>query len=786
MWFLNRLQGEAGNYNVPVAYRVRGEVDVVALGRAVNDVIAQHEVLRTVFPARAGRPRQVVREPAAAWVELECVEVAAGEVSGVLAAAAAYPFDLTGEIPVRAWLLRLSAREHVLVLVVHHIACDGWSLGPLLRDLGVAYRARRGGGVPEFVELPVQYADFALWQRELLGDPDDPGSAAGRQLAFWRRELAGLPEGLDLDVFGERLGGSSVLGGRVVGEVPVGVHRLLCGLARGAGCSLFMVVQAVLGVLLARHGAGGDVPVGTPVAGRVEPSLDDVVGFFVNTVVLRVRMSGDPTFRELLSRVRSTDLSAFTHQDVPFDQVVRVVNPRRSVRRHPLFQVMFAFQSYAVAELVLEGLSVTPEYLTERTTRFDLRLEVVERLAPGGAPDGIEVALTHALDLVSTEAAERLLQEFIELLATVPAEPDRHIQGIGRAGDARPAPAAPVRRAGRGGRAAFVCSPYGQQWVGMGRKLFETASTFRETVAACDAELSRLAGWSLVRELFLGEPEARTGDVGVMQPVVLALQLGLASWLEEQGVRPVGVTGHSLGEIAACTVAGILELPEAVRIAYHYSDQQRRVASAGRGMAVVELSVAELEEFLAEFGGRSTIAAMNGPRTTALAGERTELEAAVTELQARDIPGSLIRVDLPAHSPAIEPVMLDLEREIGPVSSRPGRIPMVSSVTGQPLRWHEVDAGYFARNLRQPVRLADATARLLADGCDVLVEVSTHPVLAPALEQSVLAAGSSAVVVPTMRRAPDDRDGLRQALVELARLGFPVSAAGFDEGPSDS
>ncbi|QTR02794.1 acyltransferase domain-containing protein [Saccharothrix algeriensis] len=765
LWFLNRLHGDAAHYNMPIAHRLTGPLDTAALAAALRDLVARHEVLRTAYPDWDGVAQQVVLEPDEAPVEPAVEPVSGAGLAAALTEAAGYPFDLTEETPLRARLLRLADDDHVLLLVVHHIACDGWSLAPLLRDLGAAYAARRAGAAPDWEPLPVQYADYALWQHEVLGRADDPDSVLSRQSRFWRGELAGMPERLRLDCLRERPPVLSHRGGRVDGVIPGEVHAALVRLAKETGASVFMLAQAALATALTLAGAGTDIAIGIPSAGRSDAALDDLVGFFVTTLVLRTRTDGDPSFTELVNRVRTTDLAAFANQDVPFDHLVQVVNPVRSPAWHPLVQVVLAYQNTAPAELAMPGLVVAPVPVEEHITRFDLRFELVER--PVGAGAGIAVGLTYALDLVTRADAAALLDRFTDLVAAAAARPDLPISALGagaRRGAGLPPPVAAAKTRGR---AAFVFSPYGQQWVGMGRTMFRTEPVFRAALEQCASALAEHTGWSLVDELFLDEPAARTDDVGVMQPVVFAVQVGIARWLEAHGVRPSSVVGHSVGEIAACAVAGVLDLPDAVRLVHHYSDQQRRVAGPGHGMAVAELSADDLRARLPA-GSPLGVAAHNGPRTTVLAGPAAELAELVAALRADDVLCAMVRVDLAAHSAAIDPIMDDLVRAVGPLRPKPGRVPVVSSVTGAELDWRAADAAYFARNLRQTVRLSEAVARLLPDH-DVLVEVSAHPVLAPALLQC--AAGTPVDVVATMRNGDDDSAGPRAALAALTDRG---------------
>ncbi|MGW4755486.1 amino acid adenylation domain-containing protein [Streptomyces chartreusis] len=428
LWFLSRMGTPAGTYNIPLAVRLTGPLDAPALTAALADVVARHESLRTVFAEADGLPSQLVlsrEEAAEAGARMEVVRLPGEEaLPGALAAEAAHPFDLSAQVPLRARLFALGADRHILALTVHHIAADGWSLQPLARDVVTAYRARLAGGAPDWEPLPVRYADYARWQRELLGAKDDPDSLIARELAHWREALAGLPEELELPADFPRPARAGGRGGSVAHTVPAETHARLAELARRSGASLFMAVQAGLAALLTRLGAGTDIPLGSPVAGRTDDAVRDLVGCFVNTLVLRTDTAGDPAFAELLARVRESDLTAYAHAELPFEHLVDELKPARSLARQPLVQVVLSFQNAAGPLPGMEGVTASVESVSSTTAKFDLSFEVTERAAADGAPGGLDILLEYSADLFTEATADRVAHALATLLDSAARTPD--------------------------------------------------------------------------------------------------------------------------------------------------------------------------------------------------------------------------------------------------------------------------------------------------------------------------------------------------------------------------
>ncbi|SIO89920.1 Siderophore biosynthesis non-ribosomal peptide synthetase modules @ Bacillibactin synthetase component F [Nocardiopsis sp. JB363] len=421
LWLIDRVHESGGAYNVPLAVRVDDPLDPDILPAAVMDLVGRHEVLRTAIrtdPADTGVP---VPHPLPA----DTVDVAARALSGPLdaelARITAQPFDLAERPPLRVRLLTGPeiGEGCVILVVLHHLVADEWSFGPLLRDLDTAYRARARGRAPDWAPLPLQYADYAAARLDWLGAADDPDSPLGGRLVHWRHSLAGLPDELVLPTDRPRPALPSHTGGLVQVPVDTELHSALTELAVAHGVTVFMVVQAAVATLLHRLGAGEDIPLGSPVADRADEGLQDTVGFFLNTLVLRLDLSGRPTFAELLARVREVDLAGFANADAPFDTVVEALRPQRSVSRHPLFQTMVSYQRRPRGT---DRLFDSTTQLVETpldTARFDLEFAYVE-----DPERGTRLALNHSSDLFDTGTAELIAARLVHLLDRVAADPD--------------------------------------------------------------------------------------------------------------------------------------------------------------------------------------------------------------------------------------------------------------------------------------------------------------------------------------------------------------------------
>ncbi|AUX42318.1 NRPS protein [Sorangium cellulosum] len=417
LWFLQALTPDGVHYNTPAAVRARGELSLEVLGRVLTEIVRRHEVLRTVFSERGGVPVQVVREPGAVAVSVE--EAAAGLGAEERESAlrvwverhASERFSLSEGPLLRASVLRLSSTEHVIFLGTHHIVTDGWSMGVLVREVGALYEAFLAGERSPLPELEIQYGDFAVWQRRWL-----QGEVLSRQVSFWKEQLSGVSP-LELPTSRPRPAQPSYRGAVHRQRLPRSLSRQVAALGRDCNATVFMTLLAAFDVLLSRYARQEDVCVGTPIANRSHAGLEGLIGFFVNTLVMRADLSGNPSFREVVGRVRDRALAAYAHQDIPFEQVVEAVNVERDLGRHPLFQVMFILQNAPQGELSLQGLTLEGVGFETGTAKFDLTLSMVE------GDEGLEAGWEYSTDLFDAESVSRMARHFEALLTAVVAEP---------------------------------------------------------------------------------------------------------------------------------------------------------------------------------------------------------------------------------------------------------------------------------------------------------------------------------------------------------------------------
>ncbi|WP_062393756.1 non-ribosomal peptide synthetase [Gordonia phthalatica] len=421
MWVLNRLDPESAAYNVPVVLTLTGAVDLDVLRAAVVDVVARHEVLRTTFPESGTGASQRIWgvDEVSTYLDWSVLDSSDAVVADLLRG-----FDLTTEFPIRVRLTRVDAETTLFAVVMHHIAADGESTGPLLTDVLTAYAARAAGDEPQFGDMPVQFADFAIWQHEVLGAPDDADSVVGRQLAYWRTRLAGLPDVLTLPTDRPRPQVATSNGGRVSFTIPAEIASTAVEVAAAHDVTPFMVVHAALSVLLARLSGTDDIAVVTPTAGRGQRVLEPVVGMFVNSLVLRAQVEPDMSFESLLTQVRGGDLDAYAHADVPFESVVDALDPVRSQAFEPLAQVMLSFNPGASldgVQMELGDLTIAPVERPDVVAQRDLTMTVSQSDADWSGE------LTYAADLFDESTADRMAQTFVRLLGDLVAAPDRAV-----------------------------------------------------------------------------------------------------------------------------------------------------------------------------------------------------------------------------------------------------------------------------------------------------------------------------------------------------------------------
>jgi amino acid adenylation domain-containing protein len=424
LWLIDQMEKESGLYNVPSAVLLRGDLDLNALEQSLNAIVRRHESLRTVFAIVDGSPVQVITSSLALSVAITDLsdlpeEESRAEVMRLASEEASRPFDLQKGPLVRAGLLRLGMKRHVLLLTMHHIVSDGWSMGVFFRELSSLYASFTRGEAPALPELPVQYADFAVWQREWLS-----GEVLETQLAYWKKQLAGAPSVLEIPTDRPRPAVERKRGAVESFTLPAGLLDGLKELSRREDSTLFITLLAALQVLLYRYSGQEDIVVGTPIANRNRAEVEGLIGFFVNTLALRTKVSGEISFRELLAKVRETALAAYAHQDLPFEKLVQELNPERSLSHTPLFQVMFQVANASAEELRFPGLRLSTVKFKDETSKFDLSLAIV------CGEEGCAGSLRYNTDLFDAGSIKRLLKHFGRLLESIVADPEQRVSDL--------------------------------------------------------------------------------------------------------------------------------------------------------------------------------------------------------------------------------------------------------------------------------------------------------------------------------------------------------------------
>ncbi len=424
LWFLNQLEPSNPLYNVPIAIGMSGQLHFDALERALNEIVRRHEVLRTTFGVRDNQPVQVIAEGLALTVLVSDLtgmtpDQQHGAVHHLGIEKAKDIINLRTGPLFRANLLRLGAKENVLLLNMHHIVSDGWSQWQFIRELAALYGAFVEGKPSPLPELPVQYSDYAVWQRGWMR-----GEVLEQHLAYWKKQVGGAPAVLELPTDRVRPPVQTYRGATLTEQFPMELLEQLRALSRRECATLFMTLLAAYQTLLYRYTAQEDIVVGSPIANRNRAEIEELIGFFVNTIVLRTDLSGNPTFRELIQRVRSIALGAYAHQDLPFEKLVEEVQPERSLSHNPIFQVLFTLQNAPRSEFKLPGLDLRSIDIHTGTSKFDLGLFVVEK------PEGLSCMVEYSTDLFDATTIQRFLSHFRMLLEGIVANPDQRIAEI--------------------------------------------------------------------------------------------------------------------------------------------------------------------------------------------------------------------------------------------------------------------------------------------------------------------------------------------------------------------
>jgi aspartate racemase len=421
LWFLEQWESNSPVYNIPFALRFIARLNVVTLEQSLNEIVRRHEVLRTTFPSVDGQPSQVISPNTNLTLPIINLQKLSpdrreAEAQRLATLEAQQPFSLAQGPLLRVKLLRLSEQEHILLLTLHHIVYDGWSHGVFVQELAGLYEAFSTDTPSPFPELPVQYADYAVWQRQWL-----QGKVLETQLSYWKQQLGSSLPILQLPTDYPRPPVQTYPGAYQALELSLDLTEALKALSQQEGATLFMTLLAAFQTLLHRYSGQKDIIVGTPIAGRNQVETEGLIGFFVNTLAIRTNLSSNPTFRQLLSQVREVTLEAYDHQDLPLEKLIEELQPERDLSRSPLFQVMFVFQNTPRQPWELPGLSITPLEVHSGTSKFDLTLNLRE------TSEGVKGGIGYNTDLFEAATIDRMLGHFQILLESIVANPEQHL-----------------------------------------------------------------------------------------------------------------------------------------------------------------------------------------------------------------------------------------------------------------------------------------------------------------------------------------------------------------------
>ncbi|MEX1118676.1 MAG: amino acid adenylation domain-containing protein [Terrimicrobiaceae bacterium] len=773
MWFLHEYAGRVPVYVMLSSFHLRGPLDEEVLFAAVGDVVRRHATLRTTFVMDGGQLFQhVLPESKFAW-EAKTFEAVhdterTAVVDDFLQEMGSRKFDLAMAPGFRVALARMGPEEHVLCFVTHHIISDGWSRSNLWREVGACYTSRAGGEQRPLPPLPVQFVDYAAWQERQLS-----GGMFSKQAAYWRAQLAGALEPLDLPADRHRPKTESFRGAQATISLDPSLTAKLTKVAREEGATFFMVLLAAFKTLLHRYTGREDLLVGVPIANRQRLEVEGLIGFFVNTLVMRTNLGGDPTFRELLGRVKETAIQAYANQDMPFERLVEMLQLPRHAGVTPVFQVSFAFQDFPAVNLELPGVQTSPWQTETHTAKFDLSMLVQNTRA------GWMATAEYSTDLFDADRMKRMLQDWVIVLESIAGDP-----GLGL-------PKIPVFPAGAGQQLLresnrtegdsprhvhFLFPGHGSERMNMTRSLYENLTIYRERVDSC-LELASTSLKLPLRDMIFPEPDNREfareklRDTAVIQPALFTIQYSLGRALMDLGIEPSGMLGHSVGEYVAACLAGVFSFKTALEIVIK---RGQLVQGVPRGsMLAVALPGEEVSQYLSD---RISMASTNGPRQCVLSGFPDAIDDLKERLKKAGVATKRVDVNRAFHSVMLDPVLEPFGEYLG---SKTLALPTKRFVSCLHGRWADpaevCQPEYWVRQLREPVRFFEGLGEL-AGPDSVFLEVGASGSLLQLVKASpgYLASNPCLATCPAPHSQTTELDCFLDSLRQLESLGVAV------------